>query len=246
MRWLLATLLCMAIALGGRAAHAAPPVSGGDPVERIVVRGTRWIEEAAVLAKVRTQPGDEINADAVQRDLKAVFGTGFFDDVVVRVEEGSEPGKMLLVFEVVEKPAVVNVRLEGNKKINDEDLRELIDVKSFGILNEAKVNETVSLIRDKYTEKGFYLAEIEPEIVPFSEGQVEVVFNIVENRKVIIQRIDFTGNTSVPDQRIRKFMRTNRVVLRRGSPVQVATKQSSSKRTNRSFSSSFSRRASSM
>lgn len=208
MRWLLATLLCMAIALGGRAAHAAPPVSGGDPVERIVVRGTRWIEEAAVLAKVRTQPGDEINADAVQRDLKAVFGTGFFDDVVVRVEEGSEPGKMLLVFEVVEKPAVVNVRLEGNKKINDEDLRELIDVKSFGILNEAKVNETVSLIRDKYTEKGFYLAEIEPEIVPFSEGQVEVVFNIVENRKVIIQRIDFTGNTSVPDQRIRKFMRT--------------------------------------
>ncbi len=189
-------------------AHAEEPIPAGDVVERVVVRGTKWIEDAAVRAKIRIREGDVLTEEAARRDLKAVYGTGFFDNVVIKAEPGQNPGQSILVFEVSEKPAVVNVRLEGNKKVSEEDLRELIDVKSFGILNEAKVTETIGLMRDKYVEKGFYLADITSEIVPFGTDQVEVVFRFEENRKVIIQRIDFTGNDSIADGRIKRFMQS--------------------------------------
>ena len=34
------------------------------------------------------------------------------------------------------------------------------------------------------------------------------MFNIKENKKVLVQRIDFSGNEHIPDRRIRRFMQT--------------------------------------
>jgi outer membrane protein insertion porin family len=199
--------LILAALLTASVAGAAEPAPASGKVAEVVVRGTRWIEEAAVLANVSMHAGDAITSERVRRDLNAVWGTGFFQDVRVLSEE--IPGRgMRLIFQVVEKPSVTDVKLEGNKKIDEEDLRDLIDVKSFGVLNEAKVRETVKLLRDKYVEKGFYLAEINPEIVPTGENSVDVVFHIVENRKVIVQRIEFTGNDHVADRKFKKYMQT--------------------------------------
>ncbi len=202
-----AKALILGALLTASVAGAAEPVPASGKVAEVVVRGTRWIEEAAVLANVSMHVGDAITSERVRRDLNAVWGTGFFQDVRVLSEE--IPGRgMRLIFQVVEKPSVTDVKLEGNKKIDEEDLRDLIDVKSFGVLNEAKVRETVKLLRDKYVEKGFYLAEINPEIVPTGENSVDVVFHIVENRKVIVQRIEFTGNDHVADRKFKKYMQT--------------------------------------
>ena len=39
-----------------------------------------------------------------------------------------------------------------------------------------------------------------------ADDQVEVVFEIQENRKVVIQSVDFTGNDNVPDKQIERFL----------------------------------------
>jgi outer membrane protein insertion porin family len=186
--------------------RADAPLIADGTVSDVVVRGNRSIKDDVVQAAIGLRPGERLTADKVRRDLTAVFRTGFFDDVVVRLIESSDGVKV--VFDVIEKPPVLDVRIEGNKKIDEEDLRELIDERDFDVLNEARVRETVALIRDKYVEKGFYLAEIDPVVEPVGDAGVAVVFNIVENRKVIVQRIEFTGNENVPDSRIKRFMQT--------------------------------------
>lgn len=193
------------LALGLAAAEEPVPVEG--TVADVVVRGTRWIEEAAVLARIGLRAGDPIRPDRVRDDIKRVYASGYFEDVRVLTEEVS-PGRFRLVFSLDEKPAVVDVKIEGEKKVKEEDLRELIDVKSFGVLNETKIQETVGLLRDKYVEEGFYLAEIVPEINDLGDDKVEVIFRVVEGRKVRVQRIEFVGNVNVPDRKIKKFLQT--------------------------------------
>ncbi len=186
-------------------AYAAPAEASGT-VARIAIVGNRRIEDATVLSAIGLRRGDEITPQKVRRDLQAVFATGFFDDV--RVESEAVEDGIKLTFFVVEKPAIRSVKLSGNKKIDEEDIREVIDIRSFAVLNDAKVKANVERIRDLYVEKGYYLADIEPVINFVADDQVEVEFVIQENRKVIVQRIDITGNDHVPASKIRKYMQT--------------------------------------
>ncbi|MEQ1500655.1 MAG: outer membrane protein assembly factor BamA [Myxococcota bacterium] len=185
-------------------AHAAPPVPAEGTVTRVVVEGDRRIEEAVVLAAIGLRRGESLTPEKVRRDLKAVYATGFFEDVVVELlpdEDGVQ-----VRFVVTEKPAVREVRIEGNKKVDEDDIREVLDVRAFTVLNEAKIVENVAKIRDVYVEKGFYLAEIDPEYVPVGADQVDVVFKIEENRKVVVQKIDFAGNEHVAAPKIKRYM----------------------------------------
>lgn len=187
-------------------ARAEEPALAEGMITRVVVRGTRFIEDAAVLANIQMRSGEALTPEKVRRDLRSVYRTGFFEDVrVLSVPDGDG---VKVIFEVVEKPRVMDVRIEGNKKIDEEDLRELIDARAFGVLNDVEVQKVVDLMRDKYVEKGFYLAEVKPVITPVGEHRVDVVFKITENRKVIVQKIAFTGNDHVTDRQLKKYMET--------------------------------------
>jgi len=205
LRWALVVVLLGAPALVPDAL-AEPPVAADGRVERVVVQGTRRIEEAVVLAAIGLRRGERLNPQKVRRDLKAVYETGFFEDVVVELSDGKEDGQVVVRFLVEEKPAIRDVAIEGNKKIDEDDIREVLDVRAFAVLNETKVAEAQREIRELYVEKGFYLSRIEVTYEEVSDDQVDVTFTITENRKVVVQRIDFAGNDHIPDPKIKRFM----------------------------------------
>jgi outer membrane protein insertion porin family len=188
------------------AAWSMPPVPAEGTVARVVVDGNRRIEDAVVLTQVDLRRGESLSPEKIRRDLVSVYGTGFFDDV--RVELIPEADGVQVRFVVVEKPAIRDVRLEGNKKIDEDDIREVLDVRAFTVLNEAKIVDNLQKIRDLYIEKGFYLAEVQPVYQPVGEDQVDLTFKIEENRKVVVQRVDFSGNEHIPSSKIKRFMQT--------------------------------------
>jgi outer membrane protein insertion porin family len=161
-------------------ATAQTLVDAVGQVMDVKVEGTRRLEPFVVLSAVDLSRGDTLTSARVRRDLKSVFGTGFFDDV--RVESRPVDGGVDLVFIVIEKPAVRQVLLEGHKKIDDEDLREVMDIRPFSVLNEASIARNTLRITDLYVEKGYFLASVTPRIVEVTESQVDLVYDIVENR----------------------------------------------------------------
>jgi outer membrane protein insertion porin family len=192
------------LALFAAVPASAAPAQAEGTVSRVAVQGNRRIEEAVVLAAVGLRRGESITPEKIRRDLKAVYATGFFEDVVVELVDHDDG--VMVRFVVTEKPAVREVRLQGNKKINEDDIREVLDVRAFTVLNEARIVDNVQKVRDLYVDKGFYLAEIEPVYEPVGTDQVDVVFNITENRKVVVQKVDFTGNEHVPPSKIRRYL----------------------------------------
>jgi outer membrane protein insertion porin family len=199
-----AVLVCALLLLWSGVVRAGAPVPAEGEVTRVTVEGTRRIDEAAVLAAVGLRRGERLTPQKVRRDLKAVYETGWFQDVVIELRDTDDG--VAVVFVVEEKPAIREVKIEGNKKIDEEDIREVLDVRGFSVLNTATIKDNIEAIRDLYIEKGFYLAEIEAEPKEVGDQQVDVIFTVTENRKVVVQRIDLTGNDHVADRKIKRFL----------------------------------------
>ena len=183
----------------------APAVTEGKILD-VKLEGIQNVEEAAVLAVMATRAGALVNARTIQRDIKAIYRSGFVDDVVVDISPAE--GGVVVTFIIDEKPAIREVKVSGNKKLDEDALFEVIDITSFSVLNEADLKANIRRMRDKYLEKGFYLVEIEPVIREVDDDMVELTFEIVENRKVLVQKVEITGNEQVPDRKIKKFLQT--------------------------------------
>ena len=190
-------------------AAAAPyeaPAAATGTVRRVEVLGMKRVEEAVFLDAILLRSGDRLESWKVQRDIKAIWRTGYVQDVLVEVEEGADG--LIVRFRVREKPAVREVRIVGNRKIKEDDLREVIDIEPFTVPSEARLAANVRAIKDKYLDKGFFLVEVEPVFKQVGDDLVELTFKVTENRKVLIQQVDITGNDNVPDAKIRRFMAT--------------------------------------
>ena len=187
--------------------EAAPePETSGPTVGAIEVEGNRRVEVDAIKGAMITKAGSPVNAQSIQQDVRAIMKLGYFADV--SIEEKGAPSRPTLIVKVVEKPSVQDYKIEGNDEISADDLKETIDVKRYSILDMAAVRKTVKKIQEKYTEKGFYLAEVTFRIEDRPDNQVIVVFVVNERAKVQVRRIHFVGNDNVPKEEILPYMQT--------------------------------------
>ena len=87
--------------------------------------------------------------------------------------------------------------------------------------DEAMISATVRKIEDLYLEKGFFLVEIDPVVEPVSDSEVVVKFQIKENKKVLVKRINIVGNSALKD--VRSKLTGSRLFFGRTKPIIVST-----------------------
>jgi outer membrane protein insertion porin family len=56
-----------------------------------------------ITREVQLKPGDVFNRETAQRDLRRVFGLGIFDDVRLSFAPGTDPRRVVVVVDVIEK-----------------------------------------------------------------------------------------------------------------------------------------------
>jgi outer membrane protein insertion porin family len=187
-------------------AEPPEPETGGPKVAAIEVEGNRRVEVDAIKGAMATKPGMPVDPARLAQDVRSVMKLGYFADV--SIEEKGPPDRPTLVVKVVEKPSVQDYRIEGNDEISTDDLKDAIEVRRYAILDTAAVRKTVKKIQEKYTEKGFYLAEVTSRLEEKPDNQVVVVFVVNERAKVQVRRVHFVGNEHVPKEEITPYMQT--------------------------------------
>ncbi len=183
---------------------AATPLAGGN-VERILVTGNKKIEGDAIRAKLITREGSIYSEDQIRQDIQELFNTGFFYNVTV---DRSETAPITVTYTVQEKPSITEISFDGNDELEDEELKETAGIKAYEILNQSKIREATEKIEKLYEDKGFFLARVNPKVVPVEGDNVKIVFDIRENDKVRVKRISFIGNTKMPSGKLKAFMAT--------------------------------------
>jgi outer membrane protein insertion porin family len=181
----------------------APALARAEGVIReIHAQGNQRVEEATILATIESRVGQPFSAERVRRDLQALYRLGAFEDV--RIEKTAVGGGVKLLYIVTERSQISKVSFVGNKKIKDDKLRELVDVKPFGAADAARLDSSIRKIQDKYIAEGYHLVQVTTEFkkVPGGAGD-ELVFNIREGEPVRIKRINFIGNKAFSDKELR-------------------------------------------
>ena len=202
----LASLLGVSAVLLGPAPRPAvaqqkPPAPAvlprGGTISDIRVEGNERIEAATIRSYMLVAPGDAFDQDRIDRSLKTLYATGLFSDVRIdRVGSG-------LVVHVKENPTINRIAFEGNRKINDETLRGVVQLKPRGVFTPAQAQSDRQRILDVYAAKGRYSARVEAKIIRLKQNRVDVVFQIIEGPVTLVSRIIFVGNHAFSEARLR-------------------------------------------
>lgn len=177
-----------------------------DRVAKVDAIGNERIDKGVIINAAKTKEGDLYDPAKVGEDLKKIYKTGFFSDVMVDVKD-TDKGKVI-TFVVVERPPISAIYIAGNKKLKTADIRDKLKIKSGAVLNIDKVKESVEEIRKLYASKGYYAAKVNYEIDTGEGYKAELRFVIVEPEKAYVRKVTFTGNKHLKASQIKHAMRT--------------------------------------
>src|SRR5207245_1889718 len=158
------------------------------------------------LGRVKSAVGSPFNPSLLSEDIRSIFGLGFFDDVQTRVEDFE--GGVKVTFVVSERPFVRDVDFVGNKALKTTELQDKVDIKLGSVYNPVDVQRAVEKLRDFYEDEGYFEVQLTPNVEKFPDGDVRVVFNLVEGRQIKIDRIRFTGNKGLTDRELKAALAT--------------------------------------
>jgi outer membrane protein insertion porin family len=203
-RW--AVLAVAAILTFGTAAHAqrGPGAAAvGGTITGVQIQGNVRAEPETIRSYLQLKEGQPFDAAAADRSLKALFGTGLFSDVSIDMQGST------LVVKVTENPIINRVAFEGNRKIEDDKLRDEVQSKPRQVFTRARVQADVERILTIYRRSGRYNASVEPKVIKLDQGRVDLVFEINEGDVTGVQRISFVGNEAFSDGTLRGKIRTS-------------------------------------
>ncbi|MBI3252553.1 MAG: outer membrane protein assembly factor BamA [Candidatus Omnitrophica bacterium] len=176
-------------------------------VKAVDVRGNKTVSSLTVLAKVKTQIGQPLSSTVLNEDLKRLYGLGFFTDV--RIEQEDFEGGVKVVFLVVEKPVLSKIAIEGNHKLNKEQIKKEMQSVIGDFVDQKRVHDDLEAVRALYEKKGFSGARVDSalEVNPDTNQAVLKVL-VDEGVNVRIRDIRVEGNHAIDSGQIRKVMKT--------------------------------------
>jgi outer membrane protein insertion porin family len=194
---------------GLSAAEASAPVPETGAITKINIQGNRRVESDAIRAALPVKAGDTFDKRKLKDTLLAVWKMGYFNDVKLDVSPMRPPatGFQLTVL-VSEKPAIRDIKLEGNEELSRDDLKDTFEVKQFQILDAEAVRRTAKKMQEKYVEKGYFLAELTWRFDVLPNNEVDVVFVVNEHAKVTVKEIRFVGNRAISTDELKGAMIT--------------------------------------
>lgn len=169
-------------------------------VSDIRVDGLQRISAGTVFTYLPIERGDTVGQPEVGEAIRALYKTGFFEDVEVG-RQGD-----ILVVSVTERPAINQLTLSGNKDIETEDL-----MKGLGDIGLAEGNTFDRLSLDRvtqeltrqYNNRGKYNVAITPTVTQLPRNRVDVAIAIEEGDAARIQHINLIGNEVFEEEDIR-------------------------------------------
>ncbi|MBN3809245.1 outer membrane protein assembly factor BamA [Paraburkholderia sp. Ac-20347] len=182
------TVAAAAIAAHGLVVHAA---TTPFVVQDIRIEGLQRVEPGTVFAYLPIKQGDTFNDDKASEAIRALYATGFFNDVRIAAEGG------VVVVQVQERPAIGTIDFAGIKEFDKDNLTKAL--RAVGLsqgryYDKALVDKAEQELKRQYLTRGFYAAEVTTTVTPIDRNRVGLLFSVVEGPSAKIRQINFIGN----------------------------------------------------
>jgi outer membrane protein insertion porin family len=181
-------------------------LADGERITGLLIKGNRRIEAAVILNAVKIKSGDSLDIERVDSDIRAIYKLGYFNDVkaeTVKTEKGVD-----LIFTVMEKPTVREVRIEGNKEITTDKIREAFSLKSGSVFSAKEQANGIKKVKKLYMDEGYYLADVSVAAEKQTNADMRILLKITEGKKILIKKIRFEGNRAFTERKLKGTMET--------------------------------------
>ncbi|WP_062560698.1 outer membrane protein assembly factor BamA [Paracoccus aminovorans] len=173
------------------------------------IEGNQRIEPATILSYLDLPRGQDVSGGALNDAMQRLQNSGLFEKVELVPSGGT------LVVRVAEYPTINVISFEGNKRLKDENLAEIVKSKARRVYSPAQAEADAAAISQVYASEGRLAARVDPRIIRRGSNQVDLVFEVAEGKVTEIERIGFVGNRAFSDRRLRNVLQTKQAgVLR--------------------------------
>ncbi len=171
----------------------------------VVIDGQAAGEELESLIPIKT--GDPFSFKRINSSIKQIYRTGLFSEVQVDREGEQE---VHLTFYLKRKLIARRIIFQTKEKLPRAKLKDnLLSLREGTFFSEPKLERAVEELKETLVHEGFF----NPEIEDFTKKDLksssfDVFFRIVSFRKYMIKEINFTGEMVIPEEELRREMKS--------------------------------------
>ena len=170
-------------------------------VNDIKVNGNDRVSKDTVILFSDIKKGDDIDNSILNKSLKNLYETNFFDDVKLSFEN------QILLITVKELPVIQEIIINGIKrKATVKEIKEAISLKEKNPFNETQIKSDLNLILNLFKQSGYYLVDAKVEVVDNNNGTVDIVYDIDRGEKASITKIEFIGDKKYKNRKLHSII----------------------------------------
>ncbi len=173
------------------------------------VEGNRRIETGTIIARTGIEPGQTVTTGQLNDAFQRLLDSGVFETVELT------PRGTTLLIEVQEYPTINQISIEGNRRVKDDVLLEVISSQPRRVFTPQVAETDADLIAEVYSAQGRVAATVIPRIIRRSDNRVDLVFEVAEGTTIEVERVSFVGNRAYSDRRLRRVLETKQATFLR-------------------------------
>ena len=179
----------------------------------IEVTGVKYLQKQVLINISGLKVGQKINipGEEISEAINKFWKHGLFSDAKILVSK-VEDGKVYLEIFLKELPRLSIINIRGVNKTETSDLKEKLNLRPGSQVTDNIINNTKSIIKKHYVDKGFLNADIEIIQKEDTNAINKVMLNIYieKNKRIKIDDIVFEGNEVFSDKRLRRVMKNTK------------------------------------
>ncbi|MEO8332744.1 MAG: outer membrane protein assembly factor BamA, partial [Gallionella sp.] len=188
------SLLCMT------SAWAIEPFTVRD----IRVEGIQRTEAGTVFSYLPIKVGDIMDDQQAAAAIHALYATGFFKDVLIKVERG------VLIVQVHERPSIASIEVNGVKEFPKDQLKDNMKYAGLAearIFDKGALDKATQELKRQYIARGKYGVSVTTTVTELERNRVNIVFNVVEGDVSKIKQINLVGNRAYKEAELLDLMK---------------------------------------
>jgi len=187
--------LCLAVAAVSAAAQEFPPFV----VKDIRVEGLQRTEPGTVFSYLPVKVGETMNTEKARAALRALYATGFFQDVRLEAEND-----VLVVF-VRERAAIAQIDFSGMKEFEPDNVRKVLRELGMAegrIFDRSVLDAAEQELKRQYLSRGMYAAQVQTTVTPLERNRVGISIAVTEGPVAKIRGINIVGAQAFPEREL--------------------------------------------
>src|SRR5574344_998254 len=151
----------------------------------------------------------EIPGEKISKSIQKLWEIGIYNEDINIAITKIIGNTAFIDVHLTDRSRMSSFAFYGAKKQEETDIRGKIKISQGNIVNDNLIKTCINTIKDYYTEKGFYLCQVDVKQVPDDkiQGAIKLEIHINKGNKVKIYKLNIIGNQEVKDHKLARSMK---------------------------------------